>query len=136
MAGVEKTTREVDKVRSYLEGVAKNLVDRLYGPEGLPWGTKLTELEDVVVAVRQVLSEKMLQQALERQAAAVARRPAAYQACPGCRGEVRQEPGPKPRRVQTRGGMAVWPEPETFCPQCRKAFFPSEPEPGDGSRRL
>jgi hypothetical protein len=131
MARAKKATPEVDKVRPYLEGVAKNLVDRLYGPDGLPWGTKLTELEDVVVAVREVLSETMLRQALERQAAAVERRPAAYQHCPGCRGEVRLEPDPEPRLVKTRGGEAVWPEPETFCRKCRKAFFPSEPESGD-----
>lgn len=131
MARAKKATQEVDKVRSYLEGVAKNLVDRLYGPDGLPWGTKLAELEDVVLAVREVMSESMLRQALERQAASVQRRPAAYEHCPGCRGEVRLEADPEPRLVQTRGGTAAWLEPETFCPKCRKAFFPSEPESGD-----
>ena len=58
----------VQPVEPYLEGVAKNLVDRLYGPDGLPWGTKLEELVDTVDAVRKLLSEKMLAQALERQA--------------------------------------------------------------------
>lgn len=45
-------------VQAYLEGVAKNLVDRLYGPQGPAWGTKMTELEDVVVAVRATLRKK------------------------------------------------------------------------------
>src|SRR5216684_917196 len=53
MARQKKSTPEVEKVRPYLEGVAKNLVDRLYGPGGPPWGTKLSELEDVVVAIRE-----------------------------------------------------------------------------------
>ena len=65
MARNKKSTPEVEKVRSYVEGVAKNLVDRLYGPSGPAWGTKMTELEDVVVAVREALSEEMLAQALE-----------------------------------------------------------------------
>lgn len=55
-------------MQAYSEGVAKGLVDRIYGPQGLPWGTKVSELEDVVIGVREVLSEKMLAQALERQA--------------------------------------------------------------------
>jgi len=134
MARNKKATQEVDKVRPLIEGTAKNLVDRLYGPQGLPWGTKLSELEEVVVAIREALSEKMLEQALARQAATVEQRPAKYQNCPGCRGEVRLEPDSEPRLVQTRGGTAAWQEPATFCPKCRKAFFPSEPESGDGSR--
>jgi hypothetical protein len=56
----KKAAGVVAEAQPYIEGVAKNLVDRIYGPQGLPWGTKLAELEDMVVAVRQVLSEKML----------------------------------------------------------------------------
>ena len=69
MARSEKFTEKLENTRRYVEGVAKNLVDQLYGKEGLPWGTKLTELEDTVVAVREMLSEKMLAEALARQAA-------------------------------------------------------------------
>ena len=69
MARNRKRSPEVDEVAPYLEGVAKNLVDRLYGPKGPPWGTRLTELEDVVLAVREYLSQQMLDQALARQAA-------------------------------------------------------------------
>lgn len=132
MARSKKSTPEVEKVRSYVEGVAKSLVDRLYGPAGLPWGTKLTELEDVVVAVREVLSEAMLAQALERQAA-TEQRPAEFHACPKCGKVVIKKPGeppPKPRSVLTRGGQAEWVEPEDYCRTCRRSFFPSEQEPG------
>jgi len=51
-----------------LEGVAKNLADRIWGPNGPAWGTTLTEVEDIVVSLQQILSEKMLQLALQRQA--------------------------------------------------------------------
>src|SRR6267378_354573 len=83
MAGNRKSTPEVEKVRTYLEGVAKNLVERLYGSKGPAWGTRLSELEDVALAVREFLSTEMLEQALTRQAAD-AERPADYQACPEC----------------------------------------------------
>jgi hypothetical protein len=115
-----------EPVRAYVEGVAKSLVDRIYGPQGLPWGTKLTELEDVVLAVREVLSEKMLDEALQRQAQTeAAARPEPYRCCPGCGKEV-PEREPEPRIMDTRTGEAEWQEPKTHCTRCRRDFFPSE----------
>lgn len=130
MAKRKKSAAVVEQVQPYLQGVAKSLVDRLYGPEGPPWGTKMTELEDVVVAIRQALSESMLAQALDRQAQTAAQRPEPFQKCPGCAGPVEAKPDPQPRQVQTRGGEAVWEEPHLYCRKCRQAFFPSEPESG------
>jgi hypothetical protein len=130
MAGKKKVGLAVAApVDAYLEGVAKSLVDRIYGPDGLPWGTKLTELEDVVLAVRQALSEKMLAQALARQAHTAERRPEPYQRCPSCQGPVAAKEA-EPRDVQTRSGKASWDEPHCYCRKCRQAFFPSEQEPG------
>jgi hypothetical protein len=129
MAKKKKATPEVAKELAYVKGVAKNLVDRIYGPDGLPWGTKFTELEATVAAIREVLSEEMFQQALARQAA-VEERPAEYRVCPACSRPV--QPGePEPRRLETGGGDAVWVEPKTRCQKCRRDFFPSEQEPGN-----
>jgi hypothetical protein len=130
MAKKKKAPAVVEQVQPYLEGVAKSLVDRLYGPGRPPWGTKMTELEDVVVAVRQALSEKMLAQALERQAQTAEQRPEAFQKCPGCSGPVEAKPDREPRNVQTRGAEAVWDEPHLYCRKCRQAFFPSEQKSG------
>lgn len=118
----------VQPVEPFLEGVAKNLVDRIYGAEGLPWGTKLEELVDTVDAVRKMLSEKMLAQALERQAQSK-KRPEVK--CSGCGGAVEDKPDAEPRNVQTRVGEAAWDEPHGYCRACRQAFFPSEQEPGN-----
>jgi hypothetical protein len=134
MARKKKVPAAVEPVQAYIEGVAKNLVDRIYGPQGLPWGTKLTELEDVVIAVRDALSEKMLAQALERQAQTAEQRPDPFQKCSGCAGPVEDKPDPEPRNVQTRAGEAEWDEPHCYCRKCRQAFFPSEQEPGHRSR--
>jgi len=113
-----------DPVRPYLEGVAKHLIDRLYGPDGLPWGTKLTELEEVVLAVRQVLSEQLLAEALQRQANTVEQRPAPFRACAKCSHAVEAD-DPNPRILATRAGEAEWLEPTTYCNRCRRSFFPS-----------
>ena len=129
MARAKKRTPKVEELRPYVEGVAKNLVDKLYGPNGPAWGTKLTEIEDVLLEIRQVLTEKMLDLTLAQQAVA-GERPQRYRTCPGC-----HQPLPcdraNPRIVQTRAGQAQWPEPEGYCDRCRRAFFPSVQEPGD-----
>jgi hypothetical protein len=129
MAKKQRATSGVDKEVAYIKGVAKNLVERLYGPNGLPWGTKFTELEATVAAVRQVLTEEMLQQALARQAAGVDR-PPEYDHCPAC-GQATQDEPPEPRQLETGSGDAVWAEPKTRCQKCRRDFFPSEQEFGN-----
>ena len=129
MARSKKRTRKVEELRPYVEGVAKNLVEKLYGPHGPAWGTKLTEIEDVLLEIREVLTEKMLDVTLAQQAAACEQRGEPYRHCPGC-----QQPLPcddtNPRSVQTRAGEAQWAEPEGYCDRCRRSFFPSVQEPG------
>ena len=129
MARAKKRTPQVEQLRPYLEGVGKNLTDKLYGPDGPAWGTKLSEIEAVLVELREVLTEKVLAEALARQAATSEQRPPTYRCCPGC-----QEPIPcadhNPRLVLTDAGEAQWSEPEGYCRRCRQAFFPSDPEPG------
>lgn len=131
MARKEQRSPEVEEVRAYLEGVAKNLADRLWGPQGPKWGTKLTELEDLVVGIRDVLSQRMLDLGLQRQAATpVEERPLAFRHCPGC-GQAppaAADDPTEPRLVQTRGGEAQWQEPRHYCRKCRQAFFPSVEE--------
>src|SRR5262245_11729176 len=79
----KKRTPKVEEVRPYVEGVANHLVDQLYGPHGPAWGTRLTEIEDLLLALRELLGETMLAEALARQAAARDQAPAALH-CPGC----------------------------------------------------
>jgi hypothetical protein len=130
MAKIKKVTPAVDKELAYVKGVAKNLVDRLYGPAGPAWGTKFSELKETVAALRQALTEEMLHQALARQAAQT-ERPPEYRVCPTCGQATHATDPPEPRRLETGHGDAVWNEPKTHCHQCRRAFFPSEQEFGD-----
>ena len=129
MARSQKRTPKVEELRPYVEGVAKNLVEKLYGSHGPAWGTKLTEIEDVLLEIREVLTEKMLDLTLAQQAAAADQRREPYRSCPGC-----QQPLPcndtNPRLLQTRAGEAQWAEPEGYCDRCRRAFFPSVQGPG------
>lgn len=120
-----------EPVRPYLEGVAKSLVERLWGADGPPWGTTLSSIEDVVRSVRHVLAEKMLDEALQRQAGTAADRPEAFRPCPECGLEPAPDPGrDEARVVATTVGEAEWTEPGTYCRKCRRSFFPSVQEPG------
>ena len=116
----KKRTPEVEEVRPSVEGVAKNLVDKLSGPA---WGTRLTDLEDLLLDIREVLTAQMLAESLARQAAAHDQQAPAHRACPGC-----QQPLPcpdaNPRLLATRAGQATWSEPAGSGDRCRRAFFP------------
>jgi hypothetical protein len=130
MAQNKKATPGVAKELAYIKGVAKSLVDRIYGPAGPAWGTPFSELEETVATIRKTLTEEMLQQALARQAAQV-ERPPEYNACPGCGQPTRAADPPQPRRLATGNGDAVWDEPKTHCQKCRRDFFPSKQESGN-----
>jgi len=129
MARAKQRTPQVEEVRPYVEGVAKNLVDKLYGPDGPAWGTKLTEIEDLLLALREMLTEKMLGDALARQASAQPRGPSAARTCPGCQQPL-VCPDTNERILDTRVGEAEWAEPEGYCDRCRRSFFPSVQELG------
>lgn len=129
MARAKQRNPKVEEVRPYVEGVAKNLVDKLYGPDGPDWGTRLTEIEDLVIAIRAVLSETMMDDALARQAAVQAQSPTPYRTCPGCQQPLVCEVSNE-RIMATRVGEAAWAEPEGYCDRCRRAFFPSVQESG------
>jgi hypothetical protein len=128
----------VEALRPYLEGVAKKVADDLWGPDGPRWGTTLTELEEVALETRAIVAEKLVQLAVQRQAATTAeQRPTELRHCPTCQrpfDATRPSAAadtPPPRDVQTRAGTIAWQEPQDFCTRCRRAFFPSEQKPGD-----
>lgn len=118
---------EVEALRSYLEGVAKKVSHDLFGPNGPPWGTTMTHLEELALQTRAIFTEEFLSLSLKHQAAmAPQERPPAFQTCPTCQKPLDESPGePEPRTVATRAGAAAWSEPQEYCTRCRRAFFPS-----------
>ncbi|MGF1583664.1 MAG: hypothetical protein ACFCD0_30475 [Gemmataceae bacterium] len=130
MAQTKTATPDVEDVRPYLQGVAKYLVERLYGPDGPPWGTTLSDIRDVLLDLRQILCEDMLQRLLNKQAQSEQPKPQVYRQCPCCHDEVDPDE-PQTRILDTRVGVAEWDERKTYCRRCRRAFFPSVQESGD-----
>jgi len=114
-------------LRPVLQATAKNLLQHLYGSEGLPWGTRFAELEELVVQMCRTLGSELFHQALQHQAEQPL--PQVLQPCPSC-GRPVEPAQAEPRCVAARLGSADWQEPSRYCGYCRKAFFPSEQEPG------
>ena len=81
------------------------MIDSLYGSDGPAWGTKLPDIEDLFVALRDLLGEKMLAEALARQAAAHPQAPTSHRLCPGCQQPLACYDGHE-RLVATRAGEA------------------------------
>jgi hypothetical protein len=116
------------ELENLLQGVAKQLIHRVYGPEGMPWGTEFADLEELAVQLGHAVSDRMIDQALARQADGV---PADADSCRSCGSALDPAGGTEPRAVATQVGTARWEEPRRYCPRCRAAFFPPVPGPGD-----
>ncbi len=127
MARKPDTAATVVDEQTLIKGVAKYFIEKVYGPDGLPWGTRFADLEELSVQIGQAVSRSMMDQALTRQAQAV---PSQAETCSGCGGRVEPADPTVPRAVLTRVGTVHWPEPKRYCPRCRAAFFPSDPGVG------
>ena len=128
MARKPDPTVTVHDEANLIQGVAKHFLRKVYGPEGMPWGTKFSELEELAVQIGRAVSRSLMNQALADQAGHV---PEAAEDCGVCGGAVQSGPPPEPRALTTSVGPVQWSEPKRYCPQCRAAFFPSGPGPGD-----
>jgi hypothetical protein len=106
--------------------IARELGRELY-PDGLPRGTKFSELE----ALAGALGDEMARQLVEVHVRGQAEDWPGDQLgeCPDCGGPAREAPD-EPRTVTTTRGDVTWKEPVASCPRCRRALFP--PDPGAG----
>jgi len=104
--------------RPYLEGVAKNLMEKLYGPDGPPLGTSFADLEQLASQLGKTIAQELLTRSLDRQSAG-----AMDPGCPTC-GRAGASAEPEPRVVETDFGEVLWNEPRCTCTRCRRSFFP------------
>ena len=115
-----------DEFRIRLGQIARELGRDLY-PDGLPRGTKFSEVEDIAGA----LGDEMARQFIETQVRGQAEDwpEAELGECPVCGGPAHKTPD-EPRAITTTRGDVAWSERVANCPRCRRAFFPSGPGAG------
>jgi hypothetical protein len=120
-----------NQLQSRLGQIARELGREVY-PDGLPRGTKFSELEAVAGALGDEIARQLIEAHVAEQAEGWPEDELGE--CPVCGGPARKAPD-EPRELQTTRGSVAWSERVRSCPRCRRAFFPPEPDARPGSER-
>jgi hypothetical protein len=107
--------------QSRLGQMARELGREIY-PNGLPRGTKFSELEAIAGALGDEMARQLVELHVQDQAENWPEDELGE--CPVCGGAARKAPD-EPRVVTTTRGDVAWKERVMNCPRCRRAFFPS-----------
>jgi len=122
-----KETAELrQEFHTRLGQMARELAKQLY-PEGLPRGTKFSELEAVAGALGDEMARQLIEINVGEQADDWPDEELGE--CPVCGGAAPKAPD-EPRVLTTTRGDVAWKERVANCPRCRRAFFPSGPSVG------
>ncbi len=101
--------------------VARELAKELY-PEGMPRGTKFSELEVIAGALGDEMARRLIEINVQEQADDWPEDQLGE--CPTCGGAARKSPD-EPRVLTSTRGEVAWKERVRNCSRCRRAFFPS-----------
>ena len=122
IANMGKDAAEI--LRDYqarLGRMARELAKELY-PDGMPRGTKFSELEELAGAMGDEMARQLIEINVKEQADDWPEDELGE--CPTCGGVARKAPD-QPRVLTTTRGDVAWKERVRNCPRCRRAFFPS-----------
>ena len=99
---------------------AEAIIDELLAWEEEVEGPDMGQIEEVVLKLRQRLSEKMAEVVLERQESV---RPVPGPPCPSCQEEMRYK-GEHSKEVTSWVGELKLKRGYYYCPGCREGIFP------------
>lgn len=127
VASMGKDAAEIrGEFHARLGQIARELTGELY-PQGLPRGTKFSELEAVAGALGDEMARQLIEINVQEQADDWPAEELGE--CPACGGPARKAPD-QPRVLLTTRGEVAWKQRVANCPRCRRAFFPSESSVG------
>jgi hypothetical protein len=109
-----------------LAQMARELGREVY-PDGMPRGTKFSELEAVAGALGDEIARHLIEANVQGQAEDWPEEELGE--CPACGGPPPKAPD-QPRVLTTTRGDVAWEQRVGSCPACRRAFFPSGPGVG------
>ena len=109
-----------EKLKAEFLAQAEALFDELMAWDEHTPEPNLTQIEEIVLQLRQRFGERLAQAALARQES---RQPAEKMHCPACGGEAENK-GQKGNQVASRVGHLRLARAYYYCPRCRQGFFP------------
>jgi hypothetical protein len=109
-----------DQLKAEFLAQAAALFDELMAWDEATPRPNLTQIEDIVLHLRQQLGEQLTQAVLAQQES---RQPAEKMSCPQCGGET-QNKGLKDNHLASRVGGLRIERSYYYCPRCRAGFFP------------
>jgi hypothetical protein len=117
--------KDADAIRQQFHArlgrVAQELARELY-PDGMPRGTKFSELEEIAATLGDEIARQLIELNVQGQADDWPEDELGE--CPTCGGAARKAPD-EPRVLETTRGEVAWKQRVANCPRCRRAFFPS-----------
>ena len=115
-----------DRFQTRPAPIARELGREVY-PDGLPRGTKSSELEAIAGALGYEIARQLIEGNVQELADDWPEDQLG--GCPPCGGPARKAPD-QPRVLTTTRGDVAWKQRVGDCPRCRRAFSPSEPGAG------
>ena len=108
------------KLKTELMSEAEGIIDELVAWTADTPAPNLTQIEDIVLKLRQRLSERMALAVIEAQATV---RPVPGPSCPTCGGEMHYKDR-KANTVESRVGSLGLKRGYYYCEACRRGLFP------------
>jgi len=109
-----------EKLEAEFLAEAKELFDELMEWEGEHERPDLTQIEDIILELRQRFGEQLAEKVLQRQED---RQPTERVLCPKCGDEMRPK-GLKGNQVESRIGVLKIEREHYYCPRCQEGIFP------------
>ncbi len=110
-----------EKLKAEFLAEAEVLFDQLMVWDKHSSKPDMTQIEEIVLQLRERLGKQMAQAVIARQDS---RQPVEKMSCPQCECELEPK-GEKENRVETRVGNLRIGRDYHYCPGCRQGFFPS-----------
>jgi hypothetical protein len=125
-------TEKSSKLKTELMTEAEEIIDELVAWTGDTPAPNLTQIEDIVLKLRQRLSERMALAVIEAQAAV---RPVPGPSCPTCGREMHYKDR-KANTVESRVGQLPLERGYYYCEACKSGLFPPGSPTGSVGRTL